>query len=530
MTDKKIDILTAIRRHAVERPLDVAYQVYLDSDRSLRSDTLTWKDLDAWSDALAAYLYQLEMDDPRCPLVVYGHKSIYMLVCFLACVKSGHAYCPVDDSMPQQRVEDIIACVGAPVILTTEKLSMATDSSVLTLERIREICETPAPVHVEDLVPVRDEETYYIIFTSGSTGKPKGVQITRACLENFISWGIHLGDDACSISMEEHVLHFLNQAPFSFDLSVMDVYLSLYTGGRICAVSRQVQNTPSLLYEALSDANIHVWVSTPSFADVCLSDPCFSQELLPEVNRFLFCGEILTNRTAARLREQFPKAVVVNTYGPTESTVAVTETVVDDQMIETISPLPVGKTRNGTWLYILDEQGNQLPEGERGEVVIVGDTVSPGYFKNPEQTDKVFAVTTVEGTSYRLYHTGDKGYLQDGQLYYCGRIDFQIKLHGYRIEIEDIENNLVKIPGVEKAAVIPNYRNGKVSSLTAYLSYPGMEHKDNKEQFQLTQKIRAELGQLLPAYMLPKKFVYMDHLPLTNNGKVDRRNIGGSKS
>jgi D-alanine--poly(phosphoribitol) ligase subunit 1 len=251
----------------------------------------------------------------------------------------------------------------------------------------------------------------------------------------------------------------------------MDVYLSLYTGGTICAITKEVQKNLKLLYKVLPTTDVNVWVSTPSFADVCLSDRSYNKDLLPNLKYFLFCGEILTNRTVEKLYEAFPESIVVNTYGPTESTVCVTEVVVDKEVLSTYSPLPVGVARPGTWLYIISENGDRLPDGEQGEIIIVGDTVSTGYYKNPEQSQKAFSTETIDGVEYRLYHTGDKGYIKNGQLFYCGRIDFQIKLHGYRIEIEDIENNLVKVGGVEKAVVLPNMEDNKVKSLTAYVVY-----------------------------------------------------------
>ena len=152
-----------------------------------------------------------------------------------------------------------------------------------------------------------------------------------------------------------------------------------------------------LLYKALSGSGINKWVSTPSFADVCLSDPIFSEDLLPGLTDFLFCGEILTNKTVSRLKKRFPAANVVNTYGPTESTCAITEVNVTDEINEKYSPLPVGRPKDGTWLRIVDKSGNDVPDGEKGEIIIIGDSVSVGYWNNKEKNKSSFGRTTVNG-------------------------------------------------------------------------------------------------------------------------------------
>lgn len=470
-------IIYRIKRYAEEKPDDIAYIVYdesrmkADDSEIFTADSMTWKELNEYSDNLAAYITNHTKKHE--PLIVYGHKNRFMIACFIACVKAGHAYIPVDVSVPVSRVQDIVDSVEPEIILATEDCDFVRSLScehlgLLDIERI-----SGQSGKISEDVCLKPEDTFYIIFTSGSTGKPKGVKITTECLTNYVKWAQTLGSmensDNSNCSEQSGGYRFLNQAPFSFDLSVMDVYLSLYTGGTICAITKDVQKSLKLLYKVLLETDVNVWVSTPSFVDVCLSDRIFNKTLLPNLKYFLFCGETLLNKTAKRLRENFNESTIVNTYGPTESTVCVTEVTIDDDMLNTYNPLPVGSVRPGTWLYIIDENGKRLSDGEQGEIIIVGDTVSTGYYKNPEQTNKVFSTEIIDAIEYRLYHTGDKGYIKDGQLFYCGRIVFQIKLHGYRIEIEDIENNLIKIRGVEKAVVLPNMEDNRVKSLTAYV-------------------------------------------------------------
>lgn len=504
-------ILERIKLNSTKHPERVVMRAQYDFGEM----TMTWGELDAFSDKLAYYLTK-ELKTYK-PIIVYGHKHPMMLVCFLACVKSGRAYCPIDVNVPLSRTEAIIQEVEPEIILTTEPLEIDNDR-IKGLQDINEIIST-VDGRVDSSNYVAAEDVFYIIFTSGSTGTPKGVQITRECLDNFIKWALCLG----SGTAKEEAYTFMNQAPFSFDLSVMDLYLCLYTGGTLFALGKTVQTDMKLLYKALSGSGINKWVSTPSFADVCLSDPIFSEELLPGLTDFLFCGEILTNKTVSRLKKRFPAANVVNTYGPTESTCAITEVNVTDEINEKYSPLPVGRPKDGTWLRIVDKSGNDVPDGEKGEIIIIGDSVSVGYWNNKEKNKSSFGRTTINGLEYRFYRTGDEGYIIDGMLHYCGRIDNQVKLHGYRIELEDIESNLLKIYGIIQAVVLPKYRDSKVSSLVAGVV---LSEKPEDEKTAV-ESIKNKLKMTLPEYMIPKKIKFLSDIPRTNNGKIDRKAVGG---
>ena len=478
-------------------------------------DSIDWRTLDDSSDRLAYWLDQHLKT--KTPIIVYGHKHPMMIVCFLACVKSGRAYCPIDRNVPLSRIEAIIKEVDPEMILTTEKLDLGTKTAV-GLEDLNEIIKNETGVISEDSF-VKENDVFYIIFTSGSTGVPKGVQITRGCLDNFIQWAIGLG----SGNAAEKPCTILNQAPFAFDLSVMDLYLCLYTGGTLWALTKDVQNDMKLLYKSLHDSEAAVWVSTPSFAEVCLSDPCFCDALMPSMKDFLFCGEILTNRTVSRLAERFPNAQIINTYGPTESTCAVTSVKITPAINETNVPLPVGEPKPGTSVRIINENKEVLTDGEKGEIVIVGNTVGAGYWNNPEKTEQSFGVIEQDGVKQRYYKTGDEGYLERGMLYYSGRIDLQVKLHGYRIELGDIESNLLAIAGVEQAVVIPKYRDGKVSSLVAGVVLA----EGPTDEKSAAAMIKQNLRDTIPEYMIPKRIRFLSSVPMTNNGKVDRRALEG---
>ena len=198
-------------------------------------------------------------------------------------MKAGRAYCPIDISVPLSRVEMIVEEVEPEIVLSTELLSIAFEK-ILSKEEILSLIENQKEV-IDTSNYVSSNEVFYIIFTSGSTGKPKGVQITRECLDHFIQWGISLGG-----LVEGNDYVFLNQAPFSFDLSVMDLYLCLYLGGTLWALTKKVQQDMRLLFSCCARSSVNVWVSTPSFADVCLSDRKFSEKLLPNLAIFYFVG------------------------------------------------------------------------------------------------------------------------------------------------------------------------------------------------------------------------------------------------
>lgn len=203
---------------------------------------------------------------------------------------------------------------------------------------------------------------------------------------------------------------------------------------------------------------------------------------------------------------------------------ALTEVRVDRELAEKESPLPVGKVKPGSFIEIWDAEGNLQKDGETGEIILMGDTVSTGYYKSGELTRKAFFTSVKEQGNIRGYHTGDAGYLKDGMLYYCGRIDRQIKLHGYRIELDDIEQNILKVEDVKNAVVTVNERDGKITGLTAHIVY-GREIEDRRGA---ARALKEELKRFLPDYMIPKKVCFLEYIPMTANGKADRKLLQGA--
>ena len=459
--------------------------------------TLTYGELRRRSDALAAHLAE-RLGGDRAPIAALGHREPEMLIAFLGAVKSGRPYVPLDTVLPQQRIDKILATSRAALILTPEDIAQFSASNA------------HAPAN-----PVQRDNPFYIVFTSGSTGEPKGVIITFACLEHFLAWMI------AEQRFTELGETFLNQAPFSFDLSVMDLYCSLATGGTLFSISRDLVANPKMLYRALANSSVTTWVSTPSFAQMCLVEEKFGEAMLPRVRRFLFCGETLAPQTAARLLKRFPGAQVWNTYGPTEATVATTSVRIDHTILEKYSPLPVGYAMPGTEVFVADENREVLPANKRGEIIIAGPNVSPGYLARPDLTANTF----FQHGSQRAYRTGDLGQIRDNLLFFEGRIDEQIKLNGYRIELGDVEANLRALALVRDAVVIPVIKNGAVQSLAAFVV---LSARDEGSDFELAHTLRKQLGERVPAYMLPRKFVFLDAFPMTANGKADRTRLAKS--
>lgn len=474
------------------------------------------------------------------PVIVHGHKDPLMVACFLGCLKSGHPYVPIDmHSVPRDRALGIMGQVGPSIVFEVENSNdgslaacikeaspsgggCSSSHELVDRDKLEHLITTSG----EPAIPasaVSGDDLAYIIFTSGSTGAPKGVQITADCFDNFCQWALSIGSQR--VPRENAV--FLNQAPFSFDLSVYELSQALWAGATLHCLTKQAQDDARELIRSFGDSDATIWVSTPSFAELCLANPEFGAELLSRCNLFLFCGEALRNTTASRLQERFPSALIVNTYGPTESTVAVTSVIVTSEMSASSEPLHCGTPKPGTEIRIaksIDESTFSIEEaeaGELGEIVIVGDTVALGYFQRDDLTRRSFGELPLNGERSRAYRTGDEGFLdEDGNLHCRGRIDLQVKLNGFRIELGEIEEGLVRLPQVKEAVVVLVKKSESSSHLEAHVvsAVPRVQ-----SDFREGLALKEELKKTLPHYMIPKKVVFRDALPMTPNGKIDRK-------
>ncbi len=494
----KLSIVERIDQWAMQDGERICYQEH--------AQNYTYSDLKKDSDALAKII-QNRWQNPL-PIIVFGGLDYEMLVSFLACAKTGHAYIPLDLYTPVERIELITQVADYAGILAIAEWPIANEA--------KEIISYPdAYEQTADVVDlgqcVKGRDNFYIIFTSGTTGIPKGVQISHDNLASFTDWLV------TDFQFPESA-RFLSQAPYSFDLSVMDIYPALLSGGCLVPLKKKIVGDFKQLFLELPKLALDVWVSTPSFLDICLMDAAFTAEKLPTIQCFLFCGEELTHGTAEKLQQRFPSATIYNTYGPTEATVAVTQVKITKEILEKYPRLPIGYAKADTTITVIDERNQALPAEQVGEILISGPSVSKGYLNNPEKTELAF--TKYNGQP--AYRTGDLGSLEQGLLFYKGRKDFQVKLHGYRIELEDIEHHLMAVDYVKLATVVPKYQEEKVQQLIAYV-VPN-EHTFEKE-YQLTKAIKEELKKTLMDYMIPQKFVYVERLELTQNGKVNRKKL-----
>lgn len=463
--------------------------------------TMSFAQLRDRSDRLAHALTQ-RLPDDRSPIAVLGHKEPEMLIGFLGCLKAGHPYVPLDDALPPRRVDEIVAVCGSRLTLTPT--------------RVRElVAQSDGRARGR---PLESEDVFYVIFTSGSTGVPKGVPITVACLADFFAWM----EDEQRFRDDEV---FLNQVPYSFDVSILDTYLGLLNGGTVFAVSRDLIANPARLFAALPDSGISIWTSTPAFVRMCLAERRFQQSLLPRLRKFFLAGEALLRSTVEQLLDRFPDAEVWNMYGPTEATVVVTSVRLNRTTLDAFPTVPIGVPKPRTRIDVVGADDAPVPSGEQGEIVIAGPTVSPGYLNPPSSARPAFFTSG----GMRAYRTGDLGHYQDGLLFFDGRRDDQIKLHGNRIELGDVEVHLTALPPVREAVVLPMVKDGQVESLRAFVV---LRERSSRADFEIEQELRRGLAGALPAHMVPRRIQILDAMPMNLNGKIDRRALsaGGDRS
>jgi D-alanine--poly(phosphoribitol) ligase subunit 1 len=258
--------------------------------------------------------------------------------------------------------------------------------------------------------------------------------------------------------------------------------------------------------------------------DQCLADESFTAELIPNLQRMMLAGEVLRHETVREVQRRFPGVHVFNGYGPTEAGF-VTLCDITPAMLDADRSLPIGYAKPDIDLVVLNpETLERVPNGQPGELFLIGPTVGKGYWKLPEQTEAGFRSCPKQywaEPGVRAYRTGDECILEDdGLAYYHGRLDLQVKLHGFRIELGDIESALFALPEVHMACVLPVWKDGAISHLAAMVM---LADEDGPRGFALTKQLKASLRTTLPGYMIPRVFKYVDSMPLNQNGKADRK-------
>lgn len=509
MANKKIkDMIAIIENFAQEQ---AEFPVY-----NILGEIHTYGELKADSDSLAAHLDQLDLT-AKSPVVVFGGQEYAMLASFVALTKSGHAYIPIDHHSALERIEAILEVAEPSLVIAVDDFPIDNlQVPVIQYSQLEEIFKQKLSYQINHAV--KGDDTYYIIFTSGTTGKPKGVQISHDNLLSFTNWMINA--EAFAIP---HRPQMLAQPPYSFDLSVMYWAPTLALGGTLFALPKEITADFKQLFTTINQLPIGVWTSTPSFVDMAMLSDDFNAQQLPHLTHFYFDGEELTVKTAKKLRQRFPQARIVNAYGPTEATVALSALAVTDKMLETCKRLPIGYTKPDSPTFIIDESGHKLANGQQGEIIVSGPAVSKGYLNNPERTAAAF----FEFEGLPAYHTGDLGSMTDeGLLLYGGRMDFQIKFNGYRIELEEVSQNLNKSQYIASAVAVPRYnKDHKVQNLLAYVVLKDGVEEQFERALDITKAIKADLQDVMMDYMMPSKFLYRKDLPLTPNGKIDIKGL-----
>ena len=441
------------------------------------------------------YHFILLNNKEKKPVIVYGHKDVYMKATFLACSFAGITYVPIDESIPKERVDLITNQVNPYCIIgdfeskSCKNIAKQQICELMEIEKFDEISQ----------IYLNINDVYYIIFTSGSTGVPKGVKVTYKNLDSCIRWLKEI------VKADNDII--LNQANFSFDLSVADLYLSVVSGSEHFILENTAKFDFKSIFEQLKRSNATIAVMTPSFADLLLLDKTFGEETLTNLKTIIFCGETLLKTTIEKLYLRFNDIKIINSYGPTECTFAVTSIEITDEILEQEN-IPIGKTKKDVEIIILDENRKQLSDDQIGEILIIGESVANGYLGEVKEN------SFIDYNGKNAYLTGDLGYWSNGNLYYKCRIDKQIKYKGYRIELADIEKNLYDLNYFEKVKVIEKKsEDNKIIKLIAFVK---LKTNINKTEVE----IKKDLATKIPEYMRPSIKI-LEEFPINSNGKTD---------
>ncbi|MFH8972852.1 amino acid adenylation domain-containing protein [Streptomyces sp. NPDC017890] len=462
-------------------------------------DRLSFAELHARADRLAHELVGRGAG-PGALVAIALPRSTDLIVATLAVVKAGAAYLPLDPDYPADRIGYMLDDAAPALVLTTTGVAAAlpevTSFTHLTLDTAaEELAARPTgPAGTRDPDPL---DTAYTIYTSGSTGRPKGVVVPQGALANLLHdmagrFRIGAGD------------RFLSVTTFGFDISNLEILVPLLAGAELVLAERDTVRDPAALATLITGSDATVMQATPTLWQALVTEHPDSLTAL----RVLIGGEAVGEPLADALRAASRE--VTNVYGPTETTIWSTAAALDGRRP---GVPPIGRPIANTQVYVLDDALRPAPEGAIGELYIAGDGVARGYHGRPALTATRFVPDPFGPRGSRMYRTGDVvRWGADGQVEYIGRADHQVKIRGFRIELGEIESALCACPGVSQAAVLARQDLTGGTQLVAYTVGTAAP-----------AALRAHLGASLPAHMVPALYVAMDELPLTANGKIDRK-------
>ncbi|HEX8128489.1 MAG TPA: amino acid adenylation domain-containing protein [Pyrinomonadaceae bacterium] len=469
---------------------------------------LSYAELNGRANQLARYLRRLGVA-PDVPVVVCMERSVELLVGILGVLKAGGAYVPLDPTYPRQRIAFILEETQAPVILTQSHLQDNLPPHHARVIRLDAEWSAVAGEAADDpAVKLAGDNLAYVIYTSGSTGQPKGVMIPHSGLTNYLDWACEAYRAAEGKGSPVH-------SSVGFDLTVTSLFTPLMVGEKVTLLANE--EGPEALAELLRRGGGFSLVKiTPPHLSI-LGELMKEGEVAGVANALVIGGEALFAESVSLWRAHAPQTRIINEYGPTETVVGccVYEVKPEDAARGAVS---IGRPIANTEIYILDETMQPVALNVPGEIYIGGAGLARGYLKRPDLTAERFVPHPFGAEpGARLYRTGDAGrHRADGNVEYLGRLDQQVKLRGYRVELGEIEAALADHAGVREAVVVVREDGGE-KRLVAYLvGERGGAELD-------AARVREHLKERLPEYMIPAAFVTLERLPLTSNGKIDRR-------
>ena len=490
-----------------------------------RGRTLSYGELDQRSNQLAHFFRQrgLKKGDR---IGIFFPKAVESLVAMFGALKAGVVYVPLDPNQPSDRISYIIGNCGIRALVTTEERLRILDPAVIPSVEFVVLTHELAngsprpntfpwsaldafPATHAPVLQATTTDLAYILYTSGSTGRPKGVMLSHQNALTFVEWCAETFD----IRKDDHVS---NHAPLHFDLSVFDVYNSIKAGATVYMVPDEIAVFPASLANWIEQQQITVWYSVPSALVYLVLHGKLSAERLRQLRLILFAGEVFPQKYLKQLAEILPDVELYNLYGPTETNVC-TYYRVDRAILPGMDKLPIGRACANTEVFAVDEQDRLVGVGEVGELYVRGPSVTPGYWGDPEKTAKMCVPNRFQANfEEKMYRTGDLVQPdENGDYYFLGRRDNQIKSRGYRIELGEIEAALLSHSGVCEAAVIavPDEEIGNRIKAFVAPHQPG-----SLTALDLQQHCASKV----PKYMIPEVIELWEGLPKTSTGKIDR--------
>lgn len=476
---------------------------------SFEQTVLTYSELETQANRLAHYLLSKRMGvGGRVGLLM--HRSEHLIVAMLGILKSGACYVPLDPAYPRERIAFMLSDAGISMVVASA--DVPEDLLRLLDEMPGVYCIYPSDWSKGDVMRpttgVAGEDIAYVMYTSGSTGQPKGVNVPHAGISNRVLWAKR----TYPLSQCDRVLQ---KTPFNFDVSVGEIFWPLVSGACLDVLEPALHRDPERLVDVIRRHEITACEFVPSMLQAFLNVNCAAE--CSSLRLVLCNGEPLPLPTARRFHELLPAAQLHNVYGPTEASVNVTAWSCAE--IGRTGKILIGRPIDNTEIYILDSGLNAVPPGVVGEIYIGGRGLAQGYLNKPGLTAERFIPNPFGASGDRIYRTGDLGrFTSGGQIEILGRTDHQIKLRGFRIELGEIEIALRQDASVNAAVVIPHDFASGDTRLVAFVVPSG------SEPFSVS-RLRTALRGMLPEYMVPQMFVVIPEVPVTSNGKIDRKTL-----